>query len=261
MVGALATHNKIAKSDFLWRIAGVQAKSGDIVGALQTADTIEMESHQHSALRDIVAEQSKAGDVKGAFLTAALIREKYSFPYPYIFVLKDLARAGKINQAIKIATSLESDLEEDSPFEAIAVGQAESGDIEGALQTLDAIKWKGEMAPYNRAMAFEKISYIQVQNGHLEEAVRTVSRIDESWRSRALRDVSLAFVKEGKVDRALGIISSVKEERSQADLLSNIAHAQASQGDPEGILKWGQKVASSFVKAEVLLGAVRGVLE
>ena len=76
---------------------------------------------------------------------------------------------------------------------------------------LGKIKLKGARAPFHRALAFKKISYIQIQKGHLEEAVRIVSMIDEPWRVKGPKDVSLAFVKENKVDRALEIVSSIKE--------------------------------------------------
>jgi hypothetical protein len=149
----------------------------------------------------------------------------------------------------------------ESPIEAIAFGQAESGDIEGALQTLGKIQWSGDNASYNRALVFEYLSYLLVQSGHLEDATRIASMVDESRRSRALKGISLAFVKEGKVDRALEIISSIKQEQSLVDLLQNIAHAQAAQGDSPGVLKWSQKITSPFVKSKVLLGAVRGILD
>ncbi|HSF08374.1 MAG TPA: hypothetical protein VLA60_03110 [Nitrospirales bacterium] len=258
--GASASQNSLAKSDILWRIAVCQAKAGDVASALQTTELVEIVAHKNHALREIAVYQAKAGDVKEALQTASRFNAEISGPPPYVFILQDLARSGKVNQALQIADSLDSELEY-SPYEAIAVGQAESGDIEGALRTLDAIKWKGEMAPYNRAMAFEKISYMQVQNGHLEEAVRIGSRIDEPHRARALRDVSLAYVKEGKVDRALEIVSSIKGEQALADLSQKIAYAQAFQGDTQGVMKWTQKIASPFVKSTVLLGAVQGILD
>lgn len=258
--GAFASQNSLAKSDILWRIAVCQAKVGDVAGALQTTELVEIIAHKNQALREIAVYQAKAGDVKEALQTASRFNAEISRPPPYVFILQDLARSGKVNQALQIAGSFDPELEY-SPYEAIAVGQADSGDIEGALQTVGKIKWKGASAPYNRARAFEQISYIQVQKGHLEEAVRIVSMIDEPGRARALMDVSLAFVEKGKVSRALEIVSSVKEEPSLADLLEKIGYAQAFQGDPEGVLTWAQKVASPFVKANVLLGAVRGILD
>lgn len=258
--GASATQNSLAKSDVLWRIAACQAKAGDIAGALQTTELVEIVAHKNHALREIAVYQAKAGNVKAALQTASRFRADISWLPPYIFILRDLARSGKVKQALEIADSLDSELE-DSPYEAFAEGQAESGDIEGALQTLGKITWKGDRAPYNRIMAFEKISDIQVQKGHLEEAVRIASLIDETKRSRALKDISLAFVKEEKVDRALEIISSIKEEHSQAELLQDIAYVQAFQGDSQGVMKWSKKVTSPFVKSKSLLGAVRGILD
>jgi tetratricopeptide (TPR) repeat protein len=258
--GASATQNSLAKSDILYQIAVSQAKAGDVAGALQTTELVEIVAHKNHAIREIAVYQAKTGDLKEALQTASRFNAEISGPPPYVFILQDLARSGKVRQALQIAASIDSELEY-SPYEAIAAGQAESGDIEGALRTLDAIKWKGEMAPYDRARAFEKISYMQVQNGHLEEAVRIVSMIDEPHRARALRDVSLAYVKEGKVDRALENVSSIKGEQALADLSQKIAYAQAFQGDTQGVMKWTQKIASPFVKSTVLLGAVQGILD
>ncbi|WP_342349472.1 hypothetical protein [uncultured Nitrospira sp.] len=258
--GASATQKSFAKSEVLWGIAACQAKAGDIAGALRTTELVEIVAHKNHALREIAVYQAKAGNVKGALQTASRFRAEIPWPPPYIFILRDLARSGKVKQALEIADSLDSELE-DSPYEAIADGQAESGDIEGALETLGKITRKGDRPPYNREMALEKISYIQVQKGHVEEAVRIASLIDETRRSRALKDISLAFVKEGKVDRALKIISSIKEEQSQAELLQEIAYAQAYQGDSQGALKWSKKVTSPFVKSKSLLGVVRGILD
>ncbi|MDH5776169.1 MAG: hypothetical protein OEZ57_14770 [Nitrospirota bacterium] len=261
LVGALATQNTIAKSDFLWRIAGAQAKSGDITGALQTASLNEAEFHRHLVLRDIVDEQVKAGDAKGALQAAATIREKFKFTNPYISVLQDLARAGKVDQALKIAASMEAEFEEYSPFEAIAVGQAEAGDIEGALKTWPEVAGKSRDALLEQIRRVERISHIQVQNGDLAGAMRTVSRINKSWRANALKDISLAYVKRGKVDRALEVISTIEKEQPLADLLRQIAYAQAFKGDFEGVLKWSQKIISPYVRSRALLGAVRGVLD
>lgn len=258
--GASATHNRFAKSDVLWRVAACQAKAGDVAGALQTVGLIDEDSHRNHALREIAANQSKAGDVEGALQTASRFKTDFSSPHPYVFILQDLARSGKVKRAFQIAASLKTELKE-SPFEAIAFGQAESGDIEGALQTLGKIQWSGDKASYNRALVFEYLSYILVQSGHLDEATRIASMVDQSWRPGALADISLAFVKEGKVGRALEIISSIKQEQPLADLLQNIAHAQVAQGDSPGVLKWSKKITSPFVKSKVLLGAVRGILD
>ncbi len=258
--GASASQNSLAKSDILWRIAVCQAKAGDVASALQTTELVEIVAHKNHALREIAVYQAKAGDVKESLQTASRFNAEISGPPPYVFILQDLARSGKVNQALQISDSLDSELEY-SPYEVIAVGQADSGDIEGALQTVGEIKWKGAGASYNRSMTFETISHMQVQKGHLEETVRIVSMIDEPHRARVLRDVSLAYVKEGKVDRALEIASSIKGERALADLSQKIAYAQAFQGDTQGVMKWTQKIASPFVKSNVLLGAVQGFLD
>ena len=84
LAGANVTQNGLAKSDILYRIAVCQAKAGDVAGALQTTELVEIVAHKNHALREIAVYQANAGEVKEALQTTSRFNAEIS-GLPYMF--------------------------------------------------------------------------------------------------------------------------------------------------------------------------------
>ena len=148
-------------------IAGLQAKAGDLSGAMATAARIEDEDDRVSALANIAGTQAKSGDAKSA--------------------------AQSLEQASEVAAGIESEDARGRAHSRIANSQAEAGDFGAALATAKRIESEGI-----RAECLAGIAEAQAEAGDFQGALATVQRIaDGSYRAQALISIALAQIKSG----------------------------------------------------------------
>jgi hypothetical protein len=138
VVAANTIQGDIARADTLWRLSTSQAETGDISEARATARTIEMEYHRGTALREIGTLQAKAGDITGALETFSILKTDHGQQDHRGAICNAaylLAHAGNLQNSRQLAREV-SDQEPDSCTLNIAHGQAEAGDVAGALSTV-----------------------------------------------------------------------------------------------------------------------------
>jgi RNA polymerase sigma factor (sigma-70 family) len=86
------------QSTSYWRIARVQWKSGDLVEALRTAESIKFQGTRSLTLMEIAVAQIKAGDVVGGMKTSDMLsHERQKFDWQRFFILWQLAKAHSQN--------------------------------------------------------------------------------------------------------------------------------------------------------------------
>ena len=176
--------------------------------ALNTANRVTDPWEKHYALREI-AEVAKAqaqdGDIQGALTTTNLITDAY----------------------------WESDA-----LIAIAQTQAECGDNDGALSTLqEALRSVNRMdCEYLESQALKRISILQF--GDIDRALKTASCITIDWiRYEAIKNIAKAQAKDGDTPGALNTASRIDYDWDRNDALRDIAKVQAQGEDIEGALR------------------------
>jgi hypothetical protein len=132
------------KAHALREIAQIQAKAGDMRGALETAATIEDTSSKASALGAIAEAQVKAGDHAGAVMTraqaqqAAAAIENADREADALRRIADAqATAGDVRGALKTATTIENAFKKADALRTIAAAQVTAKDSLGAARTFD----------------------------------------------------------------------------------------------------------------------------
>jgi len=184
-------------------VAGAQAASGDVAGALQTiaeareaALGIEDAFLRARALADVAQAQTAAGDVAGAVQTFASARETArgiedadQRAQALAVVAEAQAAAGDVAGALQTARGIEEAYLRAWALAAVARAQAAAGDVPGALQTIDeALQTaRGIESASTRAFALAAVARAQAAAGDVAGALQTARGIEEaSVRARAL---------------------------------------------------------------------------
>ena len=152
----------------LTKIARAQAKAGDVLGALETAQMIENVVIRSRALSGISEVQAKAGDVSGALETAQMIEDADERSVALNWIARAQAEAsqaeasnvsgaqavviGDVSEALETAQMIEDADERSLALRRIAETQAEAGDVSGALETTQTIEDN-----FHRSMALASI--------------------------------------------------------------------------------------------------------
>lgn len=210
VVAANEMRNTIKKNEALKMIAIVQAESGDLRGAKETANGIRDWLTKEEALRAIAIAQAESGDINGAKETVELLSLKVS-------ALKEIARIQTRRNDIKGAKETANQIPslKDEVFGEIAEAQVQNEDIRGAKETV------GEIAldMLSKALALKKIA--QAESGEearetFRQAIRAANQIEEFFSVNAvvLRRIAKAQAESGDVPGA-------KETLSQARAFAN----------------------------------------
>jgi hypothetical protein len=138
-----------------------------------------------------------------------------------------LARAGEVNEAIRIARAVRV---RNDDMEAIAVAQGQAGDINGALQTA-----RGIPNDHDKGRALAQLAGIQADRGEFKGAAETARAIaDVSGRAWAQALIAEGQAKAGKIQVALDTVKTMNAPNigsMKANALSAIALAQVRSGD------------------------------
>jgi tetratricopeptide (TPR) repeat protein len=195
------------------RITEAAASKKDIKVAMRCANLIPVSERQVMALVAIAQAQMNAGN----HADAKAMRQK----------------------ALEAAKATRQPAAKAMGLRLVSTAQAKAGDIEGALQTANAIKDIAELDSIggdfgNRAMALAEIAAAQARTKDVPGARKTF-------------DLALKAVEEQKV-------------RQSVDY-GAIALAQASVGDADRALAWSTKLVYPPRRAYAMLAVARGLLQ
>lgn len=206
-------------------IAGLQAKTGDFINALEQARGIKDAKLRATALSEIADAQAHDGQRLAAIESwSAAVEAARNIKYENgrTSELKVIAvmqlRAGEIlasRNTFAMATT-------EMPDE-LALMQLRGGDLKGGINVINSItNWQ------HRTSGLKEIIEAQAESGDLIELIQIVNRIeDEELRASALEEVARAQTAACEFQSAIETVSGLG---NRASILVEIAIAQSSVG-------------------------------
>ena len=243
--------------------------------ALKAASQIPADSDQQEIARLAIALlQARTGDVTGASSTLASIEQLEKLGPETHNNLEALlvALAHDDNKATQIASHLKNDNSRDMIAAVISFGQASRRAFPAAVVTANSIKSSSE-----KSAVLKKIAVFQAITGDIQGALRLSSTIpDPGQQSDAYFSIVAEQVKRNDLHGAIQTASNVRGVEL-AGALSAIASAQARTGNivsaiqtaeialrqqppSEGEITWAV-VIKSICEAQSEVGDVKGALE
>lgn len=254
--------NGLVKADTLWRIAAVQAEAGNIEDALSTTQSIEIEHHHFSAIRDILTAQAKAGDRTGALKTAALLKRdghEQEYEGAVCNTTYLLALSGQSQNALRLASQALGQ-KSTSCTGSIVSGQVQNGDITSARSTLNTVDSKDKRAirlkkidGLNGLLASTKNSKGAIRK-QVSQLIREHSILNDAW-----LDLAEATAKTGDVKTALNILRSLDSSDHAPYAIKRIASAMVAGGKIDEALTWGRSLHNPRDKASAFIGVANAM--
>jgi RNA polymerase sigma factor (sigma-70 family) len=179
LVGTLQGNEK--KPRALASIATAQARLGDLMSALESAENVGGKQWKGKALVAVARALAAAGKDKEARQIVDALQDQSTKTYGLYQLAQGQERAKEtqaaretFRQAIDLAKTV--DAEKINHFYNIATAQAMIGDIEEAIQTV-----KANITEPNQALAFSSIANQQAKAGDVKGALQTAQQMDECW--------------------------------------------------------------------------------
>ncbi len=242
ITGALQTTALIqqadAKNTALVAIASSQTAAGNLTGAketltaaLATTATIENSLLKHSAWSAIAWAQARTGDIAGARATTDLIHDPKAKGAAEAAVLRAQNAAGdKVAAKATLAALTETykqihDGNAKISFQrTLALAQAESGDIEGALKSAGLITG----FPAKEEIQINIVTAL-IQAGDIPGAIRTAELIrSEPTKSRCQAAIAAAQARAGNYDGACITVALIRSPEVKTEAGNALAQAQST---------------------------------
>lgn len=174
-------------------------------------------------------------------------RTQYARMFAAMPKARALAQAGNMKEALAAA---EANIPPTDRWRVVghaAIGQAEAGDVPGALTTASKI------AAGAKERVLGKMARVLAEGGKLAEA-RTVADANPAnyWKDQSLAHVAAGQARAGKLDEALATAALIKTESSLLPAFGGIAIARAEQGDFAGASRALELATKPFVKAAII---------
>lgn len=246
-LGATATINNAGeKAVVLSYLVMSQARTGDIAGAKQTAESIAG-PFKIFAYGNIAAAMAYAGDIDGAkALLDGIGADVKSTGYEGI--VEAVADKGDVAKAKTMAVQIADRFYAAHAQEHIAMAQAAAGDLEAAKATISAISGPEDVI----VEAYVYVAEIEIKAGKADEgrkiidlATAAAKRVPGYLLPVALADIAEAQTRAGNLAVAMQIVEKAKGPDDKALFLGHIADAQIKMGD----LDAAKKTASSLSEA------------
>lgn len=251
--------SRSAEFDHFWfhhamaDIGAMQARAGDVVGALQTARSIPDMTGRSDALARIAAVQAETGDLAGARETARRIEAPYGDLEAMVAIARRMAADGDDAAAAALARRLEAAYGDSTALAAVAVEQARRDGSAAGLETARSIA-----TLQGRAFAYAGIAEALARGGRTDAALETLALLsDPADRVDALGTVTGILATRGEVRRALGAVERLAGRRDRDELVVAIALAQARAGDAAGAVATASGLEDAMFRAIALAGVAR----
>jgi tetratricopeptide (TPR) repeat protein len=146
-----------------------------------------------------------------------------------------------------------------SAYEAVAVAQAESGDIPGAVRTARAIPETFPLSA-DRDKALYGIALVQLARGDLAGSADTAGQIRHflQYHSAALIAIAEGHARAGEEAQALTSAGGITNDSRRAQAVLAVAAVLAQRGDAAAARKLAEGLAYPRVRDELLAAPGRG---
>jgi len=185
----------------------------------------------NDALGGVAALWAEFGDFENANRAIGMrIGNGANTEEPFVRIRTDLAvdkaDVGDIAGAQRDAKLLPAD-SSDRVYGSIAATQAETGDISGALSTVDSIQRTSD-----KNWVLGQIAHFQAKAGDTPSALKTIELNPHlDGKSSTLKDIAIYQVTNGDIGGALQTASLIDFSENKDDAYSSIAQAQIQAGD------------------------------
>jgi tetratricopeptide (TPR) repeat protein len=231
-------------------IAVLQAQSGDIRGALQTAKSIPDLGSRSRATAQIAVEQAKAGTPEAALITASRVEAAYGDGDAMTAIAEALAATGDFDGALDMARTLAQAYGNPDALVAVALQQALQGQAEAGLATAQSIDNLG-----SREQGFVAIAGALFDSGQVDEALTILPRIaDAGDRFAVIQSAVVRLAQQGEDAQALDIATRFSDPRDMDEAVVAIALEQAKAGRITTAIATAQGLGDAMYRAIALAG-------
>ena len=219
--------------DLLVRIALVQANAGEVFAAVRTIRSAKSVEWRNDRFADLAGTLSARGQVAAALEVASAMEATFpGKPVTLSKVAQAQASAGDIAAAQETAGGLSGYLQADI-LEAVALRQVLDNDIRGAFRTFASIDLPGDVARRSRILI--AIAVRLADSDRVADALGAAAKVHESWKARALSEVSQALARRKHFTRAARIAASIRNDAyTQAMTFVELARTREKFGDKSG---------------------------
>jgi tetratricopeptide (TPR) repeat protein len=238
---ALDAAAKVSEPEFrgwvLHDVVLARIAADDLIGARETADTIEADRPRSAAFAVLATEQLRLDNVAAAFATADRIRDSVSRSEVMRQIVAIEAARGEIEAARTTLRRVDNALYYSIALGDIAVAEVRAGKPDRALALANQAR-----RAY-RAQVLGRIALARVDKSDLRGALDTLGKIDDPL-YRALVQGRIASTRAASGDTtqarelfatALAMIESVQEKQHRnVAALAQLARMQAANGDEAG---------------------------
>lgn len=234
-------------------LAMAKAKSGDIAGAKQTADSIvsqDYPGYRLAAFQTIAEAQMRFGDIDGAIKTVREMPQgEFTEEYQattYSNIARRQAKLGNISGALKTAAAISKAYAEVTALYHIASARIERGDFQSGMKT-----WH-QAAEINRAASNPQDTSYDIYNlaSELSQALAKKGRLKEALEiaqiptgaERRFKELSPVWVRNYVLYFLIryyleeGDIAAAEDVRGRMDLDELSAEGNWTYGDPEELI-------------------------
>ncbi|HET9606250.1 MAG TPA: hypothetical protein VFO87_04320 [Nitrospira sp.] len=231
---------KLAAANALGQVSIAYANKGNLDEAFRTLERLKERTKQESfAIVGIVTAklaevQARQGDVTGAVKTALSIAGDN--PYPLMTIIGDRVRHGKAQEAPGIIASLDDGAQRYAQW-GVMQAQIEQGRLIDAQVTASAIRPGHakasallELATYHREHGGQLLALTLLLEAESSArlTVNNWTRADILWR------IAVETAMAGDADHAIAIAKSIEAEGHRRSALYDTAKAQAKRGEFAG---------------------------
>jgi hypothetical protein len=234
----------------LVKIAVIQARNGDIVGALQTAKSIPDQAGRSRATGRVAAVQAENGDIGGAFETAERIDAAYGDLEAMTAIAGALAAAGNTDAALELAHEIQRAYGSGTALVAIATEQARRGAFDASIALVGHLG-----AVEDRTAALAAIAREFARRDRLDEAMDVLAQLaDAKVRYLAMTDIVDMLARSGKADRALQLAMEHASARDIDDHIVTIVLTLADNGETDAAIMTASEIEDPMFRAIAFAG-------
>jgi hypothetical protein len=195
-------------------IADIQRRQGDARGAVSTAQRIQEARSRNETLSNLAVHLIDVGDFRHALEATAAIDHPYWKPTRATC----LALTGNMKEATETARAITREDDRSRAFQGIVEARLKSEDLAGALHVAPSVT----SDPYS-GFAWKAIAIAQAQEGQLSAAQQSVEKQNERGKPEVLRLVAKALIQATDASEVLKWAKSYKDSYEQAFALLGAA--------------------------------------
>lgn len=236
--------------DQVTELVRLQAQTGDLAGALRTAESIKQPTDRITALAALAAEQGKAGKRDLAQATIAKARAAIDeIANEELWRFTDVMR--HLPPTARRMTVSRVQLTKAQALHKIGSAQVAMADFNGAFETAESMRPYGRSADSERAALYAEVAAAKAQTRDFQGALSAIGMAQDADSSMChvlripyLREVAHDDLTHGKVSQMVQFCIELANEKNTAD-----SKLQLLSGYADGVVALRSAQASGKLKS------------